>query len=135
MRLNSEGSYNSPYDTINDTVKMLEEIIKDTGESNKLSIGIDCSANNYYNETTKKYEMDTIKGTPDADQLIDYYLKYCTEHPLITYLEDPIADTDHLGWKKITTKFESKPNIIISCKNMIGESFLNLKNVINYNYN
>jgi len=100
MRLNNEGSYFPQNDTLNDVVKYMEDIIKDTGEAAKLSIGIDCNANNYFNETTKKYEMDGFKLPPDADPLIDYYVKYCTDHPLISYLEDPIADTDLIGWKK-----------------------------------
>lgn len=129
MRLNPEGSYFSPNDTINDTIKLMEDIIKDTGESAKLSIGIDCNANNYYNDSTKKYEMDGMKQPPDSDQLIEFYFKYCTDHPLITYLEDPIADIDQIGWKKILLKFESKPSICISAKNIISENYTNLKNV------
>jgi enolase len=86
---------------VNDSIKLIEDIIKDTGEGSKLAIGIECNANNYYNEQTKLYDMDGFKKPPDADQLIDYYLKFCTDHPLITFLEDPIADSDIEGWKKI----------------------------------
>jgi enolase len=110
----------------------MEEIIKDVGEPGKLSIGIDCNANNYYNESTNKYEMDGFKQPSDVDPLIDYYLKYITDHPLITYLEDPIADSDLIGWNKLYTKFESK-NIIISSKIMIHEDISILKNVILFN--
>lgn len=42
-----------------------------------------------------------MKKPPDADQLIDFYLKFCNDHPLINFLEDPIADVDIEGWKKI----------------------------------
>jgi enolase len=106
----------------------MEEIIKDVAEPGKLSIGIDCNANNYYNEGTKKYEMDGFKQPSDVDPLIDYYFKYTTDHPLITYLEDPIADHDIAGWKKLYTKFESK-NITISSKNMVDENITKLSNV------
>jgi enolase len=132
MRLNIEGSYFSPNDTINDTIKLMEEIIKDTGESARLSIGIDCNANGYYNETTKKYDMDGMKQPPEADALIEYYFKYCTDHPLITYMEDPIADVDLAGWKKIFAKFESKPTVQIASKNLISESLTNIKHVFLY---
>ncbi len=129
MRLNNEGSYFPPNDNLNDVVKLMEEIIKDTGEAGKLSIGIDCNSNNYFNESTKKYEMDGFKQPPDADQLIDYYFKYITDHPLITYLEDPISSFDHIGWSKIYAKFESKPNVKISGKNIVGDSLSQLKHV------
>ena len=101
MRPNSSGSFSSPSDTINDTVKILEEIIKDTGEPTKYSIGIECNANNYYNDQTKKYDMDGFKQPIDIDQLLDFYLKYLTEHPAITYMEDAIADIELEGWRKV----------------------------------
>lgn len=107
----------------------MEEIIKDVNEPGKLSIGIDCNANNYYSEGTKKYEMDSFKQPSDVDPLIDYYFKYTTDHPLITYLEDPIASTHVAGWKKMFTKFETKPNITISSKHIIEENIIHLKNV------
>jgi len=129
MRLNAEGSYFTPNDTLNDTIKVLEDIIKDTGESTKLSIGIDCNANNYFNEGTKKYDMDGFKQPPDAEGLIDYYLKYLSEHPLISFLEDPLADGDIQGWKKIFNKFESKQNVVISSKNLIDERVTKLNNL------
>jgi enolase len=130
MTLNSEGSYNSPNDTINDTMKLMEEIIKDTGEQSKLSIGIDCHANNYYNSETMKYEMDGFKQPSEVELLIEFYLKYCTDHPLITYLEDPIADSDYVGWKKMYWRFENmRPGVTITCKNLIDENPKLLKEV------
>jgi enolase len=104
MRPNSSNSFNSPNDTINDTIKILEDIIKDTGDSTKYSIGIDCGANSFYTDTTKKYEMDGFKQPPDADQLLDFYLKFVTDHPQITYIEDMLADSDLDGWKKVKVK-------------------------------
>jgi enolase len=133
IRLNTEGSYFSPNDTINDTMKLMEDIIKDTGEQSKLSIGIDCNANNYYNSETNKYEMDGFKQPSDVEALIEYYLKYCTDHPFITYLEDPIADSDHVGWKKMYWRFENaRPQVTIACKNSIAESPTKLKEVFYY---
>jgi len=101
LRPNSSGSYSSPTDTINDTVKILEDIIKDTGEPTKFSIGIDCNANAFFSESTKKYEMDGFKTPIDQDQLLDFYMKYLIDHPAITYLEDPIADVELDAWRKV----------------------------------
>jgi enolase len=66
--------------------------------------------------------------------LIDYYIKFCNEHPAISYLEDPIADSDVTGWQKVFTKFVSKPNVIISTKNLVSENLKNLKNVNNFQF-
>ena len=133
FRINNEGSHFSPHDTINDCVKSLEEMIKEISKDSsysliKISIGIDCNANNYYSDQTKKYEMDGMKKPPDSDELIDFYLKYVTDHPLISYLEDPIADVDIQGWKKIFKKFEEKNSLVkLVCKNLICNSVPNLK--------
>ena len=64
--------------------------------------------------------MDGFKKPPDSDQLIDFYLKLVTDHPLITYLEEPIALEDNDGWEKIMDKFEEKPNIKIYSKSQGG---------------
>lgn len=133
FRINLEGSHFSPYDTINDTVKILEEIIKELLKDNslmplKMSIGIDCSANGFYNESTKKYDIEGMKNPSDSDGMVDYYLKYLTEHPLITYLEDPMADSDIQGWKKLFKKMEEKNCLVkVCCKNLIGSNLQNLK--------
>lgn len=130
FRLNIEGSHFSPSDTINDTVKLVEEIIKEAqkdpiySNSNiKLTIGIDCNSNSYYSEGTKKYDMDGMKKPPDSDELIEYYLKYIQDHSLISYFEDPLADSDITGWKKMIKKFSEKlPNVILSCKNIVSNN-------------
>lgn len=128
--MNNEGSFFTPNDnSINDTVKVLEDIVKDIGEGNKITIGIDCNANNFYSDQVKKYEMDGFKTPIENDQLIEFYLKYCSEHPLITYLEDPISEFDIQGWKKMISKFEGKPGILISGKNLFMDNLSNLKEV------
>jgi len=128
--MNTDGSYFTPNDnSINDTVKVLEDILKDINEGNKITIGIDCNANNFYSDAAKKYEMDGFKQPIENDQLIEFYLKYCSEHPLISYLEDPISELDLIGWKKLTTKFEGKPNFYISGKSLFMDSIQGLKDV------
>lgn len=135
MKMNSEGSYFTPNDgSINDTIKVMEEIVKDIAEGNKISIGIDCNANNYYSDQVLKYEMDTFKAPIENDLLIDFYFKFITDHPLVTYLEDPIATSDIFGWKKIISKFEEKPNCIVSMKNTYNEDIPLLKKVEKYFY-
>jgi len=131
MKMNTDGSYFTPNDnSINDTVKVLEEILKDLNEGNKVTIGIDCNANNYYSDATKKYEMDTFKQPIENDQLIEFYFKYISEHPLITYLEDPISELDLAGWKKLITKLEEKLTFTVSAKNLFMDNIYSLKEVL-----
>lgn len=132
MQCNSEGSYSSTSDTINDALKTLEDIIKDTGEhqTGKLLIGIDCNASNYFNETTNKYDMDTFKQQIDADQLIEYFFKLINDRPLIAYINDPLNPKDVKSYIKLIERFKDKSNVVISCRRMFGEteeSYLNVK--------
>jgi enolase len=130
--MNNEGSYITPNDgSINDTIKIIEDILRDLGEGNKVTIGIDCNANNFYSDQAMKYEMDNFKTPIENDQLIDYYLKFIVDHPLVTYIEDPMATSDIQGWKKILTKFEERPNCLISMKNNYNENYSQLKKVDN----
>ena len=57
MRLNNEGSYYPPQDTLNDILKLIENIINEVNEKDALYIGIDCNANNYYNPTILSLKM------------------------------------------------------------------------------
>ena len=118
MRVNNEGSYFPPQDTLNDILKLIETIITEVNApEDALYIGIDCNANNYYNEQSKTYDIEGAKKAPDTDQTIDYYVKLVTEHPLIRYLEEPIAEVDVEGWEKIIDKFaEEKPNVTLWSK-------------------
>lgn len=122
LRLNPEGSFYPPTDALNDILKLIENIITEVNEKDILSIGIDCNADNYYSDANKTYEMDGFKKPPDTDQLIDFYIKLITDHPLITYLESPIAESDVDGWEKIYDKFsEEKPNVNIYGKAKVAK--------------
>jgi enolase len=130
MKMNTEGSYFTPNDnSINDTVKVLEDILKELNEGTKVTIGIDCNANNFYSDAAKKYEMDGFKTPIENDQLVDFYLKYLLEHPLITYLEDPMSELDSQGWKRLISKFEGKTNIAFAGKNLFMDNLHSLKDV------
>jgi hypothetical protein len=116
---------------MNDIIKLLENIINETGASDKLYFGIDCNANNYYNETNNTYEMDGFKKPPEIDELINFYIKLCDEHPLLKYLEDPLINNDSEGWKKLIEKFsEEKPDVKIVNKRIYNDDFQKLNDIL-----
>ena len=131
MKLNEENSYTPPSDAMNDIMKLIETIINECGSDGKLYYGIECNANNYYIETDGTYEMDGFKKPPTTEELIDFYIKLCQDHPLLKYIEDPIADKDERGWGKLLEKFISdKPDVKISSKSLISDNISKLGNVI-----
>lgn len=42
-----------------------------------------------------------------------------TDHPLLTYIEDPFAPGDIIGYKRIVTKFK-ETKVTIGVKNWFG---------------
>jgi enolase len=131
MRLNEEGSYFPPTDVMNDIIKLLENIINEIGMADSFYFGIDCNGNNYYNQETNTYEMDGFKKPPDNDQLIEFFVKLCKDHPLLKYLEDPLSDTDLRGYSKLMDKFATEcPDVKIVLKRLVQDKINNLSNII-----
>ena len=131
MRLNDEGSYFAPIDTMNDIIKLMENIITECGGGDNFYYGIDCNGNNYYTAETKTYEMDGFKKPPDNEQMIEFFVKLCKDHPLLKYLEDPLSNEDLRGNSKLMDKFaEECPDVKIVLKRLVDDKLANLSNIV-----
>ena len=131
MRLNEEGSYYPPTDVMNDIFKLIENIITEIGMQDCFYYGIDCNGNNYYTAETNTYEMDGFKKPPDNDQLIDFFIKLCKDHPLLKYLEDPLSNNDLRGYSKLMDKFNTEcPEVKIVLKRLVQDKLDNLSHII-----
>lgn len=63
--------------------------------------------------------------------LTEYFAKLCAEHPLLEYLEDPMAEGDVLGYQKILKRFrEGLPNVKIGVKNFFKSNIDTIKHVM-----
>ena len=51
--------------------------------------------------------------------LADWFVKMAQDHPLLTYIEDPFADGDVLGYQKILRRFKGTP-VKICVKSWFG---------------
>ena len=115
MKTNNEGSFTPPSDKYEDVLKLMEGFIKDinTAMDNKnvVSLGIDFNADNYYNPKDNTYDTEGAKKPLDNIQLVDMYVKLIADHPLLTYLEQPLSYDDEDGWSLLIEKMKDKPNI------------------------
>ena len=131
LRLNDEGSYFPPTDVMNDIFKLIENIISEINMPECFYYGIDCNGNNYYMAETNTYEMDGFKKPPDNDQLIEFFVKLCKDHPLLKYLEDPLSNTDLRGYSKLMDKFATEcPDVQIVIKRLVQNKLVNLSHII-----
>jgi len=116
-------------DTINDSLKVIEETIKNQNLEGA-TIGIICNSNNIYNESNGKYEMEGAKANYDCYQMSDYYTKLVTDHPLISYLQDPMADSDLTGWHYLCQQMPQTSNqVMISCASLFSKGLEKIKEV------
>lgn len=62
---------------------MLDEVINQNGAKDQVKIGIEWAADNFYQAAATKYELENPnpKNFLDTNQLIDFYLKLCTDRP------------------------------------------------------
>ena len=117
MKTNNEGSFTPPSDKYEDVLKLMEGFIKEINTAmnnqNVVSLGIDFNAENFFNPVDVSYEPEGVKKAIDNTQLVDSYVKLIADHPLLTYLEQPMAYDDQEGWGLLLEKFKDKPNISI----------------------
>lgn len=74
-------------------------------------IGVNCDSEALFNKDPKepnKYEVEGQKVPLASPQLVDYLVKLCAEHPLITYLEDPVANEDFDGMSNLQQSIAEK---------------------------
>ena len=75
--------------------------------------------------------MDGFKKPPDNDQLIDFFIKLCKDHPLLKYLEDPLSNNDLRGYSKLMDKFNTEcPEVKIVLKRIVKNKLDNLSHII-----
>mmetsp|Transcript_40692 Transcript_40692/g.39296 ORF Transcript_40692/g.39296 Transcript_40692/m.39296 type:complete len:90 (+) Transcript_40692:860-1129(+) len=77
-----------------------------TDQKKYLKYGINTDMDSYFIREQNKYDVEGPKNLFDQDMLTEYYVKLATDHPLIEYIEDPMADGDIVGYQKIIKRFK-----------------------------
>ena len=73
----------------------------------EISIGLDVASSEFYHNG--KYEFEGKKLS--SDKMIEFYEKLISEYPIIS-IEDPLAEEDWDGWKKLTKKIGKKCQLV-----------------------
>lgn len=102
-----EGGFAPSYPANNDAFKVLKAVIETTRYAflRDVFMGVDIGANAIL--SNKKYVIKDKNGQLDQDDLIEIYQNLLNEYSLV-YFEDPFAEDDWDGWKKMFTAFASK---------------------------
>jgi enolase len=94
---NASGSWFNAHENHNETFKLIEDAITQSGANATnqiLSIGISVDPDQFFLPDQGKYDIDGPKNLYDNKMLTDWYIKILNEHPLVTYLEDPVRMMD-----------------------------------------
>jgi enolase len=104
-----EGGFAPQIKTAKEAIETLLEAIETAGykAGKDIYLALDAAASEFYENG--KYNFEGAKLT--SDEMISYYETLVSEYPIIS-LEDPLAEEDWEGWKKITEKLGNKIQII-----------------------
>jgi hypothetical protein len=70
---------------------------------------------------TQKYDLEGAKNLFDSNMLCEWISKLCTDHPLISYIEDPFSPGDVAGYQNMLKVFKEKhPSVKVSIKGWFG---------------
>mmetsp|Transcript_67896 Transcript_67896/g.109398 ORF Transcript_67896/g.109398 Transcript_67896/m.109398 type:complete len:723 (-) Transcript_67896:50-2218(-) len=99
-----EGGFTPGVQDNNEALDVLMEAIQKSGHADKVRIGTDVAASEFYNAETKLYDLDFKNPNSAAEmkltssQLIDYYKNWLAKYPLIS-IEDPFDQDDWDAYK------------------------------------
>lgn len=106
-----DGGFAPSYATNADAFKTIRVVIERTPYAflRDVFLGVDIAANAFL--SSKKYTIKDKNGQLDQDDLIEIYQGLLNDFSLV-YFEDPFAEDDWEGWKKMYTSFASKALIV-----------------------
>lgn len=113
MGLADEGGFWPDFATNEEALGVIVEAIKRAGYRPGIdaAISLDIAASDLYNEATKSYRFKLEDRTFTSDQFADLMIEWCEKYPVIS-IEDPMADTDWYGWKRVISAVGHKVQII-----------------------
>merc|ERR1719386_688995 len=112
-----EGGFAPNVQDNNEALDVLMEALEKSGHKEKVKIGTDVAASEFYNAETQKYDLDFKNPeSPEemkltAAQLIEYYQGWITRYPLVS-IEDPFDQDDWDAYKLFMDAVGSSQQIV-----------------------
>ena len=108
-----EGGFWPEFRTNEEVLDTFVEAIERAGYTpgREASISLDIAASDLFDEQTHTYRWKLENRTFSADEYADLMIRWCTDYPVIS-IEDPLADTDWAGWKKVVGTIGNRVQLI-----------------------
>jgi len=112
-----EGGFAPNVQDNNEALDILMDALEKSGHKDKVKIGTDVAASEFYSDKTKKYDLDfknpdsgdDMKKT--AEEMVDYYKAWLDKYPLVS-IEDPFDQDDWDAYKLFKEKVGKTTQIV-----------------------
>ena len=107
-----EGGFAPPMKRTTEALDAITNAINKTGYTDKVFIGMDCAASNYFDG--KNYVIDS--QVLDSNKLVDYYSDLIKDYPIIS-IEDPFHEEDWTTFSRATKELKIQvvgDNLLVS---------------------
>jgi len=106
-----EGGFAPNIENADKALDILVKAIEKAGYTNKIKIGMDVAASEFYDEQQQRYDLNNKeKGRPNyltSDQLVAYYLSQIEKYPIIS-IEDGFDQDDWNGFSTLLTAVKGR---------------------------
>jgi len=111
--IGDEGGFCPPIYSAEEALCVIEEAIKCSGYNvgEDVFIALDCAASEFYDEVSKKYEVEKDLFLTGGE-LVKYYGKLIKQHPALKSIEDGFHETDYESWTLFTEMFGKELMIV-----------------------
>jgi enolase len=106
-----EGGFAPSLPSNKDAVELLLAAIESAGykPGKQCYIALDPAASEFYKNG--KYVLAKEGKTLTPAEMVDYYVKWCSDYPIIS-IEDGMAEDDWAGWQLLTQKIGKKVQLV-----------------------
>merc|ERR1711920_654247 len=112
-----EGGFAPSVQDNNEALDVLMDAIKKAGHTDKVKIGTDVAASEFYVADTKKYDLDfkNPNSPPEmkktAAEMVEYYKGWISKYPFVS-IEDPFDQDDWDGYKAFMDEVGTSQQIV-----------------------
>ena len=108
-----EGGFWPEFATNEEILRVLVETIQRAGYTpgKEAAISLDIAASDLFDEATGKYHFRREGREFSSEQFTELVVGWCEAYPIIS-IEDPMADTDWAGWRRIQAALGHKIQLI-----------------------